>query len=73
MPRIPPDEHVQLFSEEAAGSSTMSTLFRVMNHRPAIMQHARELVEATMRDGTVDLKLKELLAIRVSQVNHCSY
>lgn len=73
MPRIPPDEHAQIFSEEAAGSSTMSTLFRVMNHRPTIMQHARGLVEATMRGGTVDLKLKELLAIRVSQVNHCSY
>ncbi len=73
MPRIPPDEHMQLFSEEAAGSSTMATLFRIMNHRPEIMRHARELVEATMRGGTVDLKLKELLAIRVSQVNHCSY
>lgn len=73
MPRIPPDENAQIFLDEAAGSSTMSTLFRVMNHRPEIMQRARELVEATMRSGTVDLKLKELLAIRVSQVNHCSY
>jgi len=72
MPRIPPDERAQIFLEEMGGS-TMSTLFRVMNHRPEIMQHARQLVEATMRGGTVDLKLKELLAIRVSQVNHCSY
>ncbi len=73
MSRIPPDETIQPFPEEPPGSSTMSTLFRVMNHRPEIMQPARQLVEAAMRTGTVDQKLKELLAIRVSQVNHCSY
>jgi len=51
----------------------METLFRVMAHRPEIMQPALQLVEAAMRSGTVEPRLKELLAIRVSQVNHCSY
>jgi alkylhydroperoxidase family enzyme len=51
----------------------MDTLFRVMAQRPEIAQHAIQLVEAAMRGGTVDPKLKELLAIRVSQVNHCFY
>ena len=51
----------------------MSTLFKVMAHRPGIMQNAVQLLDATMRTGTVDAKLKELLAIRVSQVNYCYY
>jgi alkylhydroperoxidase family enzyme len=51
----------------------MSTLFGVLAHRPQLMQHALQLLEAAMRTGTVDPKLKELLAIRVSQVNACFY
>jgi alkylhydroperoxidase family enzyme len=64
---IPPDaDHVQ-------GVGNMSTLFAIMAHRPDLAQHSRELLEATMRSGTVEPKLKELLAVRVSQVNHCHY
>ncbi|MBV9229925.1 MAG: carboxymuconolactone decarboxylase family protein [Chloroflexi bacterium] len=72
MSRIPPVD-IQILTQGAAGSSTMETLFRVMAQRPEIAQHAMQLVEAVMRRGTVDAKLKELLAIRVSQVNHCFY
>jgi alkylhydroperoxidase family enzyme len=71
MPRIPPDESVQI--PLTTDNATMETLFRVMAHRPTIMQHTIELLEETMRQGTVDPRLKELLAIRVSQVNHCFY
>ncbi|GCE47878.1 AhpD family alkylhydroperoxidase [Thermosporothrix hazakensis] len=73
MSRIPPREDIELTISEQAGSQTMETLFRVMAHRPEIMQPALQLVEAAMRSGTVEPRLKELLAIRVSQVNHCSY
>jgi len=72
MSRIPPVD-IQILTQDAVGSSTMETLFRVMAQRPEIAQHAMQLVEAVMRGGTVDPKLKELLAIRVSQVNHCFY
>ena len=73
MPRIPPNDKIPLPQEEAPGGATMSTLFRVMAHRPQLMQHSLQLLEAAMRTGTVDPKLKELLAIRVSQVNACFY
>ena len=73
MPRIPPNDKIPLPLEEAPGGATMSTLFRVMAHRPQLMQHSLQLVEAAMQTGTVDPKLKELLAIRVSQVNACFY
>ena len=75
--RIPPVPEAILaqFSDEVltVSISNMSTLFRVMGHRPEIMRPAVELLEATMRGGTVEPQLKELVAVRVSQVNHCSY
>ena len=73
MPRIPPDDSVQLPGLEMASSATMETMLRVMAHRPAIMEQTMQLIETAMRQGTVESKLKELLAIRVSQVNHCFY
>lgn len=73
-PRIPPDDTVQLpTSAELTGVANMSTLFRVMGHRPNLMQQSAQLLESAMRTGTVEPQLKELLAIRVSQVNACFY
>jgi alkylhydroperoxidase family enzyme len=51
----------------------MCALFRTMAHRPELMRHSMQLLEAAMRSGTVEPQLKELLAVRVSQVNHCFY
>jgi alkylhydroperoxidase family enzyme len=73
MARIPPDDSVQLPAFKSASFATMETLFRTMGHRPHIMQAAMQLLEVVMRQGTVEPQLKELLAIRVSQVNHCFY
>jgi alkylhydroperoxidase family enzyme len=73
MSRIPPVEHIQLPTGEMMPFSTMSTLFRTMAHRPEIMQRSMQLLEAVMHTGTVEPRLKELLAVRVSQVNYCFY
>ena len=73
-PRIPPNDTVQPpTNEELTGVANMSLLFRVMGHRPVLMQQAAQLLESAMRSGTVEPQLKELLAIRVSQVNACFY
>lgn len=73
MSRIPPDENIELPSGEMFSFGSMSTLFRTMARRPEIMQRSMQLLETVMRSGTVDPRLKELLAVRVSQVNYCSY
>lgn len=73
MSRIPPNDGIPLPLHETPGGASMSSLFRVMAHRPQVAQLSIQLVEAAMRTGTVDPKLKELLAIRVSQVNACFY
>ena len=71
MSRIPPIDDAEI--PPADDTSTMSTLFRVMARRPELARQSSALLEATMRGGTVEPALKELLAVRVSQVNHCFY
>jgi alkylhydroperoxidase family enzyme len=73
MPRIPPIDAAYISQDETPSLTSMAALFRVMAHRPELMQLSMQLLEATMRSGTVDARLKELLAVRVSQVNHCYY
>jgi alkylhydroperoxidase family enzyme len=73
MPRIPPVENIQLPLEEVTSFTTMATLFRTMAHRPELMRHSIQLLDTAMRTGTVEPRLKELLAVRVSQVNYCYY
>jgi alkylhydroperoxidase family enzyme len=48
-------------------------LFRVAAHRPEIVATLRAHMDAVMGPGTVDLLLKELLAVRVSRINNCEY
>jgi alkylhydroperoxidase family enzyme len=48
-------------------------MFRTAAHRPEIMQTMTEHFRAVMNGGTVDKKLKELVAVRVSHLNCCDY
>jgi alkylhydroperoxidase family enzyme len=73
MPRIPPADITRIQAELAESNATMSNLFRTMAHRPELAKHAMRLLEAAMRTGTIEPRLKELIAVRVSQVNHCFY
>lgn len=72
MARIPP-VGINLPNEERLAFASMGTLFRTMAHRPEIMQQSMQLLETVMRGGTIEPQLKEILAVRVSQVNHCLY
>jgi alkylhydroperoxidase family enzyme len=73
MTRIPPVENIDLPMQEGQGSETMALLFRVMGQRPELARQSMQLLETAMRTGTVAPALKELVAVRVSQVNHCFY
>ena len=48
-------------------------LFRVAAHRPEIVATLRAHMNAVMGPGTVDVLLKELVAVRVSQITNCEY
>ena len=51
----------------------MPNMFRTMALRPEIMETAVAHMRAIFNTGTVDQKLKEMLAVRVSQINDCAY
>lgn len=72
MSRIPPVK-IDLPDDDRLAFVSMGTLFHTMAHRPEIMQQSMQLLQTVMRGGTVEPQLKELLAVRVSQVNHCFY
>ena len=48
-------------------------LFRVAAHRPEIVQTLYAHMKAVMGKGTVPQQLKELISVRVSQINGCVY
>lgn len=73
MARIPPVDDAQFCFREGSGAEAMAMLFRSMAQRPALAEQSMQLLETAMRQGTVEPTLKELLAVRVSQVNHCLY
>jgi len=73
MSRIHPFEGMELPGHEGSGVIEMGMLFRVMGQRAELAQDSMRVLETAMRSGTVDARLKELLAVRVSQVNHCFY
>lgn len=48
-------------------------MFRTVAHRPEIMKTMTAHFRAVMNTGTVEKKLKELVAVRVSHLNGCEY
>jgi len=48
-------------------------MFRTLAHRPVLLRTMLDHFHAVMQTGTVEVKLKELLAVRVSQINLCDY
>ena len=51
----------------------MPNMFRTMALRPDIMRTAADHMRAVFSTGTVETRLKEMLAVRVSQINDCHY
>lgn len=48
-------------------------MFRTVAHRPEYLRTMIAHFRTVMTTGTVSTKLKELLVVRVSQMNQCEY
>ena len=48
-------------------------MFRTVAHRPELLKTLIAHFRAVMEAGTVETRLKELLTVRVSQLNRCEY
>ena len=63
-------ETFQRFIEERG---KVPNLFRVAAHRPEIASTLASHMRSVMEAGDVSRLLKELLSVRVSQINNCEY
>lgn len=48
-------------------------LFRVMGRKPLLLRTFNSHFSAVTGEGAVNVRLKELLAVRVSTLNRCEY
>ena len=79
-PRLPrltvadvPDSTKRVFEALEKARGRVPNLFRVAAHRPPITEALQRLLAAVMGPGVVDVRLKELLSVRVSRINNCEY
>lgn len=63
----------ELFESFRRERGNIPNMFRTMALRPEIAETAAAHMRAVFNTGTVDTKLKEMLAVRVSQINDCAY
>ena len=75
-PREPGDigpEAREVFTRFVSERGAIPNMFRTMALREEIMRTAADHMQAVFSTGTVETRLKEMLAVRVSQINDCHY
>lgn len=66
-------EVAQLLQDFQQRRGNIPNMFRTMAYRSEIARTAAAHLSAVFETGTVDTRLKEMLAVRVSQINDCGY
>ncbi|WP_041721035.1 carboxymuconolactone decarboxylase family protein [Alkaliphilus metalliredigens] len=67
------EEAKEIFENFLEQRGNVPNMFRTLAHRPKILETAYEHFSTILQTGTVDIKLKEMVAVRVSQLNDCGY
>ena len=67
------DETQHIYEHYLKARGNVPNMFRTAAHRPQILKTLIAHFRAVMETGTVEVKLKELLTVRVSQINRCEY
>lgn len=60
-------------AEVQSRRSEMTTLMATLARRPELMTTLAAHLAAVFETGAVEPRLKEMLAVRVSQINDCGY
>jgi alkylhydroperoxidase family enzyme len=63
----------EIFDHFLKVRGNIPNMFRTAAHRPELLRTMIQHFRAVMETGTVPAKLKELLFVRVSQINRCEY
>ncbi len=70
--QVPPETGA-IYDRYMQQRGNVPNMFRTVAHRAEIFQTMIAHFEAILNTGTLSTKLKELVIIRTSQLNHCSY
>ena len=62
-----------IFEDFMRERGNIPNMFRTLAHRPEILKTAFDHFRTVLNTGSLDLRLKELVAVRVSQINDCAY
>ncbi len=73
LPAAATPEAQQVFTTFYEKRGNVPNMFRTFALRPEMMIAANALMSAVLNTGTVDVRLKELLIVRTSQINGCAY
>jgi alkylhydroperoxidase family enzyme len=75
--KLPPEqadpEIKPVFERFLKERGNIPNMFRTVAQRPEIMKTMTEHFRVVMKTGTVQAKLKEMIAVRVSHLNGCDY
>ncbi len=63
----------QIYDVYLKERGNVPNMFRTVAHRPEMLRTMIAHFRSVMNTGTVPAKLKELLVVRVSQINRCGY
>jgi len=63
----------QVFEAYLKERGNIPNMFRTLAHRPEILKTMTAHFGVVMNAGTVEKKLKEMIAVRVSYLNQCEY
>ncbi len=63
----------EIFDKYQKERGNIPNMFRTAAYRPEILRTMIAHFRAIMESGTVGIKLKELVAVRTSQINRCDY
>ncbi len=68
-----PAEAQELFERFRRERGNVPNMFRTLAFRPEVMTAFAQSLRAVLHTGTLPLRLKEMVAVRVSQLNACRY
>ena len=62
-----------VYDQVAKARGNVPNMYRILAHRPEILETMVAHMGAITNTGTVPVRTKELVATLVSRVNHCEY
>lgn len=64
---------LEVFNTFLKERGNVPNMFRTVAHRPEILKTMTAHFRAVMNTGSVEKKLKEMVAVRISHLNQCDY